>query len=106
MVPVRYGRKTYPKHPGKTAYGRRQVGDDASLDSTHVGRESRAAIETKPAKPEEYRAKDDVCSVVRLVCESFSTISPALTEIDGNGKSGCTGGDVNGSSSGEVEAAH
>ena len=74
--------KTNPEHPSQTTDGSSQVGNNASLDSTQVGTESRTAVESEPTEPEQNRAQDDVGSVVRLVCEAVRTVSATLAQID------------------------
>ena len=96
---------THPEHPGQAADGRSEVGDDARLDGAQVGGERRAAVESKPAEPEEDRAEHDVGRVVGLVRQALSAISAALAEVDGDGEGGGSGGNMDGSSAGKVEPA-
>ena len=102
---MRHALDTYPEHPSQAADGGSEVGHDARLHSTQVRRECGAAVESEPAEPEEHRAKHDVGRVVGLVREALSAVSTALTEVDGDCKRGGSGRDVDGSSTGEVEAA-
>jgi hypothetical protein len=95
-----------PEHPGEPSDARSEVGDDARLGGTEVGRECRAAVEPEPAKPEEDCPKDDVGGVVGLVGEALGAIPGPLSEVDGDGKGGGSGRDMDGSSSGEIEASH
>ena len=94
-----------PEHPSETAYASREVRHDARLGRTQVCGEGGAAVEAKPAKPEEDGAQDNVGSVVRLVREALGAVAPALAEVDGDGERGGPGRDVDGRTSREVKAA-
>ena len=98
--------KTNPEHPSQTTDGSSQVGNNASLDSTQVGTESRTAVESKPTEPEQNRAQNDVGSVVGLVCKSLGSVATTLAEVDGNSKCSGTGRNVDGSSTGEIVTTH
>ena len=51
-------------------------------------------------------AEYDITGVVGFVCETLSAVSATGAEVDGDGKSGGTRGDVHGSSSSEIETTH
>ena len=98
--------KTNPEHPSQTTDGSSQVGNNASLDSTQVGTESRTAVESEPTEPEQNRAQNDVGSVVGLVCKSLGSVATTFAEVDRNSKCGGTGRNVDGSSTGEIVTSH
>jgi len=95
-----------PEHPGKTADGSSEVGDDASLDSAQVGTESRSSVESEPSEPEEDSAKDNVGGVMGLVGKTLSSVSAALSEVKGDSEGSSAGRNVHRGSSSEVETAH
>lgn len=92
-----------PKHPGNSANRGSKVGHDASRSGTDVRRQSTTTVETEPTEPEEDRSENNVGSVVGLVGEFFSSITGTFSEVDGNGKCGGTRGDMDWSSTREVE---
>ena len=79
-----------PEHPSETCDGCSEIGDDASVCSTHVCREGRTAIEAEPTEPEEDGADDDVGGIVWFVGETFCTVSTTFTEVDGDGECCCS----------------
>lgn len=82
------------------------MGDDTGHDGAEVGAEGAAAVEAKPADPEEDGADDDVGDVVRAVGEAMAgVVAMALAEHETVGESGGARGDVDGGSAGEVETA-
>lgn len=92
--------------PGDGADGGGEVGDDASHDGTEIRGQGGATVEAEPSDPEEDRAEDDVGDVVRSVREAGGlSIAGTLAEHDGEGESGGTGRDVDGSTTSEVETA-
>lgn len=93
------------QHPGDTTDGSSQVGNDACLDGSEVGRESRSTVESKPTEPEEDCTEDNVRGVVGLVGESLGTVTSSLTEVCGNGQVGSSGRDMDGRSTGKVETS-
>lgn len=95
------------EHPGNATDGGSEMGHDAGHDGTHVGGERRAAVEAEPADPEEDRAEHDVGDVVGSVGEAVGVrVAGALAEHDGVCESCGAGRDVDGGSTGEIEAAH
>ena len=96
----------YPKHPGQTSHGSREVGDDAGLSCSQVGAQGRSTVKAEPAEPEKDGAEDDKSGVLWLVSEARGTISAAFTEEDGDCEGGGARGDMDGCTTGEIEAAH
>lgn len=83
------------------------MGDEAGHDGADVGSEGRATVEAEPADPQEHRAEDDVGDVVWAVGKTIGcAVSGALAEHEGVGKGGGAGGDVDWSSTSEVETTH
>jgi hypothetical protein len=80
-----------PQHPCQATNTRGQVGDDASLDSTQVGAQRRPTVKTKPAKPEENGAENDVRGVVWFIGETRSAVATTLPKKYADGQSGRAG---------------
>jgi len=93
--------------PGEASDACRNVGHHASHGSAHVGSKSTAAVEAEPADPEENSTQDDMRDIVGAVWQAvhFVVASP-LPQHESVGESGSTGADMDGSTTGEVEAAH
>lgn len=94
------------QHPGDTANCCCEVGNDNSLDCAEVGRECRTTVEAHPSCPEHDGANEHKGSVVRLVCEALSPVSPPLAEIQRDSESSGTTRDVDWCSTSKVETAH
>jgi hypothetical protein len=93
--------------PGEATDASSNVGNKASHDSAEVGSEGRATVEAEPADPEEDGAKDDVGDVVRAVGKAINlAVAGALAEHQRVGEGSGAGGNVDGSTTGEVETAH
>lgn len=90
--------------PDKATDTGRQVGVDDGLDTTRVGGEGRAAVETEPAEPEESSTDKDKGNIVghgrRVV------VVLALAKDHGVGNSSGSGTDVHGSATGIVHDTH
>lgn len=91
------------QHPGETADGSCEVGNDAGHDCAEVGRKRRTTVEAEPSEPEEDRAKDDIGSVVGLVRNRLGSVPVTLAEVESNRERGCTTADVDRSATSEVE---
>lgn len=92
-----------PEHPSKPTNGGGEVGDDTCRCCTDIRGQGTTTVESEPTKPKEDGSKDNIGSVVGLVGELLSPITGTLSKVDGDGKSGGTGGDVDWGSTGEVE---
>lgn len=93
------------EHPGEATHGRGEVGDDAGHDGTQVGGEGRAAVEAEPADPEEDGAEDDVRDVVGAERQAVQLrVASALAQHERVGESSSARRDVDGGTTGEVQA--
>lgn len=79
---------------GESTKNAETYGDDHGVDGAEVGRTGRAAVESKPAKPEEDGAEDDVRDRVGLVGEPLGAVPPPLAEVESDGKRGRSRRDV------------
>lgn len=94
-----------PEHPSDATDRSSEVGDDAGLSRAEVRRQSTTTVKSEPTEPEEDRSENNIGGVVGFVSESLGSITGTLSEVEGNREGGCTRGDVNGSSTSEIEAA-
>lgn len=95
------------ENPGYASNGSSEMGNDARHDGAHVGGERRATVEAEPSYPEEHRAENDMGDIVGSVWEAVGIgVAGAFAKHDGVCEGCCSRGDVNGSSSSEIEASH
>lgn len=93
------------KHPCHASDTGGQIGHDTGHDGTHVGAESRTAVKSEPAEPEEDGSEDDVCDVVGSVVEFSRAVTSSFAEHDGVGQGGGSGRDVDRGTTSKVEGA-
>lgn len=91
--------------PGQTGHGSGEVRHVARVDGLEVHGEGRAAVEAEPADPQEDGPEDDVGDVVWAVGQAVVlVIAGALAEHQAVGQGAGSGGDVDGTATGEIVA--
>lgn len=92
--------------PGDSSNRCGNVSDDASHDRAHVSSEGATTVEAEPSNPEEHDTEDNVGHIVRTVWKTASVVvSRALTKHQAVCEGCRTRGDVDGSSTSEIETA-
>ena len=95
------------QNPGQSTGAGRDVGDNASHDSTVVGGESATTVEAEPTNPEENSSEHDVGDVVGTVRKTgVLAVTSALSEHEGVREGGSTRADMDRGATSEVETAH
>lgn len=91
--------------PGNTSNRSCQVGDNTGHDGAEVSTQSRTSVESEPSDPEKHSTDDNMGDIVRTVVEFVRTVATTLAEHQGVSESGGTGGNVHGSTTGEVKTS-
>lgn len=90
--------------PGDASDAGGKVRNDSGHDGAEIGSKSGACIEAEPANPEEDGANHNVSDIVGSVVEFLSAMAPPLSEHVRVAQRSATGCNVDGGSSGEVQA--
>ena len=80
--------------------GTGQVGVESSHGSLQVGSKRRSGVEPEPSDPEQDCSENDVSDVVRLIEDTFGTVTPSFTDKVRVGESTDSGSDFDGDSTG------